>query len=81
MCAELLAFFKDPKWYSDPSLAFNPVPLELGDTIEWSFELAVAPGGGGGEAVVVELTGIVRDIEISGGEISYKCEITTKGMD
>ena len=39
MCAELLAGFKDPKWYADLQLFANPVPLEIGDIISWVAEL------------------------------------------
>jgi len=78
MAAALLAAFKDPKWYSEKKTPFNPVPLELGDTIAWPVELAVAPAPGE-EPVIVELVGIIRDIDISGGEITYTCEITTAG--
>jgi hypothetical protein len=78
MATVLLAAFKDPKWYTDIKTPFNPVPLELGDTVTWPVELAVAPAPGE-EPVIVELAGIVRDIDISGSEIFYKCEITTAG--
>jgi len=76
MAAALLAAFKDPKWYTEIKTPFNPVPLELGDTIAWPVELAVAPVPGE-EPVIVDLAGIIRDIDISGGEIIYACQIIT----
>lgn len=76
----LLATFKDPKWYAEPKTPFNPVPLELGDTIAWPMELAAATEPGG-EPIVVELTGIIRDIEIDLGQVAYKCEIVPAGME
>jgi len=78
MCAELLAAYKDPKWYTELRTPFNPVPLELGDTIAWPVELAVAVEPGA-EPIVVELQGIVRDIAIDMGQIAYKCEIVPAG--
>jgi hypothetical protein len=74
MAAVLLAAFKNPKWYTDVKTPFNPVPLELGDTIAWPVELAVAEAPGE-EPVIVEIMGIVRDIEIDLGQIAYTCEI------
>lgn len=78
MAVALLAAFKDPKWYTDIKTPFNPVPVELGDTVAWPVELVVAPPPGEGP-VIVELAGIIRDIDICGGEITYVCQITTAG--
>ncbi|GAH46263.1 unnamed protein product, partial [marine sediment metagenome] len=35
MCIDLVLRYKDPKWYSDLEIPFNPVPLELVDDIQW----------------------------------------------
>lgn len=78
MCGILLAKFKDPKWYSEPEATFNPVPLEIGDTIGWPVELKAAPAGEEG-AILVEVLGLIRDIEINDGLITYTCELALSG--
>lgn len=86
MCATLLAERKDPKWYSDVSVPYNPVPLELGDTITWKAPLDLGSGGIFGEGlfgtdlfglpnVMLTITGIVRDVKINGNSTTYRCEI------
>jgi hypothetical protein len=67
MCALLLAEFKDPKLYSELELFANPVPLELGDIIAWTIELA--------PSVEVTPKGIIRDIQLSGARANYKVEV------
>jgi hypothetical protein len=75
MCAVLLAEFKDPKWYADLQLAFNPVPLELGDTISWVIELEPTVDDGGSGGLEVEMFGVIRDIKINDGISNYKVEV------
>jgi len=75
MCLELLADFKDPKWYADVELAFCPVPLELGDVIQWPLELEPTDEESGSGDVTVTMLGIIRDIKLSDGMSNYKCEI------
>jgi len=89
--AARLAEFHEPKWYSDVRVGFLPVPLELGDTITWPIFMGGVdvPGSKygsfkygdgthyGSSVIVLNVTGIVRDIGISNGEVSYKCEIAT----
>jgi len=67
MCATLLAEYKDPKWYADIEVPFNPVPLELGDKITWKERLS--------PTVEITQTGIIRDIKISTFTTTYKCVI------
>jgi len=67
MCATLLAEYKDPKWYADIEVPFNPVPLELGDKITWKERLS--------PTVEITQTGIIRDIKISTFVTTYKCVI------
>lgn len=66
MCVTLLAEYKDPKWYSDLEIPFNPVPLELGDTISWKERLSPAR--------TITQKGIIRDIKINKFSTTYKCE-------
>ena len=85
--ATILADYKDPKWYAELSLQFNPVPLEIGDSISWVLDLAVAAGSSlygfgiygtaiyGTAAVSATLTGIIRAIDISDGAVRYRCEV------
>ncbi len=79
MTAILLAAFKDPKYYSSPRTPFIPAPLELGDTIAWPLELE--PGSPAGAPVIVNLVGVVRDIEIDGSDFKYMCEIVPAGTE
>ena len=65
MCFDLLAEHKNPKWYTDLVIPFNPVPLELGDTIQWPERLS--PG------VNITKRGIIRDIKIDNFNTTYKC--------
>lgn len=67
MCVDLLARNKDPKWYADLKIPFNPVPLELGDTIEWEERI--------NHTTNVTKKGIIRDIKITKFKTTYKCEI------
>lgn len=81
------AAFKDPKWYAELTLAYCPVPIELGDTITWRMRLSERYGWPlyaeaiYGEAtynnaeVEMTRTGIVRDIQIDGGQATYKVEL------
>lgn len=88
MAAELLAEFKDPKWFADLNLFANPVPLELGDTITWVLDLALATGSSlygmgiygtaiyGTAAATVTLRGIIRAVDINDNEVRYRCEVS-----
>ncbi|GAI73147.1 unnamed protein product, partial [marine sediment metagenome] len=68
MCVTLLAEYKDPKWYSTLKIPFNPVPLELGNTISWKERL---------DSTLDPITqkGIIRDIKISNFDTTYKCQL------
>jgi len=66
MCVTLLAEYKDPKWYSNVEVPFNPVPLELGDKISWKERLS--------HVLEVTQTGVTRDIKIDNFNAIYKCE-------
>jgi len=68
MCASLLAEYKDPKWYTDLEMHFLPVPLELGDNIQWEEQLSPTQD--------ITQTGIIRDIKIDNFNVTYKCELT-----
>jgi len=68
MCATLLALYKDPNWYADLKVPFNPVPLELVDDIQWEERLS--------HVLDVTQTGVIRDIKIDGFNTTYKCEKT-----
>ena len=68
MCTSLLAEYKDPKWYADLPMEYLPVPLELGDNIQWEERLS--------PVLDITQTGIIRDIKISNFKTTYKCEIT-----
>lgn len=65
MCTALLAEYKDPKWCSDLEIPFNPVPLELGDNIQWEERLS--------PILDITQTGIIRDIKIDNYTATYKC--------
>lgn len=67
MCASLLAERKDPKWYCDLVVPFNPVPLEMADKISWPERLSPT----------LEITeeGVIRDIKINDFRVTYPCEI------
>jgi len=67
MCDSLLAEYKDPKWYADIKVPFNPVPLELGDKITWLERLNPDDE--------ITQTGMIRDIKIDTFSTTYKCEI------
>lgn len=66
MKASLLAEYKDPKWYVDIEVPFNPVPLELGDKISWKERLS--------PTVEITASGYIRDIKITKFNTTYKCE-------
>lgn len=68
MCTSLVAEYKDPKWYSDLSVPFNPVPLQLGDNIQWEERLS--------PTLDITQAGIIRDIKINRFDSTYKCEHT-----
>jgi len=65
MCGILLAEYKDPKWYSDLMIPFNPVPLGLGDNIQWKERLSPTS--------TIPHSGIIRDIKIDKYNVTYKC--------
>jgi len=66
MVASLLAERKDPKWYADVEVPFNPVPLELGDKMGWKGRLS--------PILEITQTGVIRDIKIDTFDTLYKCE-------
>lgn len=75
MAAAVVAAFKDPKWYAEVGLFANPLPLELGDVIEFPVQLRPAEvAGDESDKVEVTVMGIIRDIKISDHKISYKVE-------
>jgi len=65
MCVTLKDEYHEPKWYSDLEIPFNPVPLELGDNIQW--EEMLSP------TLDITQEGIIRDIKIDGFSVTYKC--------
>jgi len=67
MCITLRDEYKDPKWYADVEVPFQPVPLELGDKITWLERLNPDDE--------ITQTGIIRDIKISTFNTIYKCVI------
>jgi len=69
MCAILLAEYKDPKWYTDLEIPFNPVPLEMGDVIGWKERLS--------PTLEITRRGLIRDIKINKFTTTYKCENLT----
>lgn len=66
MKATLLAEYKDPKWYADVEVPFNPAPLEFADKISWKERLS--------PTLELTRTGIVRDIKIDSFNTTYRCE-------
>jgi len=66
MCVSMLAEYKDPKWYKDLVVPYNPVPIELGDMIGWKERLS--------PTLELIQRGMVRDIKIEQYTITYKCE-------
>lgn len=66
MCIDLVARYKDPKWYGDLEIPFNPVPLELADDIQWEERLS--------HIQAETQTGAIRDIKITKFNTTYKCE-------
>ncbi len=68
MCTSLLAEYKDPKWYATLKMPYKPIPLELGDNIQWEERLS--------PILNVTLTGIIRDVKIDNYHTTYKCERT-----
>ena len=67
MKATLLAEYKDPKWYSDVEMSFNPVPLEMGDEMQWEERLS--------PVLDITQTGVIRDIKIDNFTTIYVCEL------
>ena len=65
MCITLKDEYHEPKWYSDLGIPFNPVPLELGDNIQWEEMLSPTRD--------ITQEGIIRDIKIDGFSATYKC--------
>lgn len=66
MCIDLVLRYKDPKWYADLEIPFNPVPLELVDDIQWEERLS--------HILAETQTGAIRDIKITKFNTTYKCE-------
>jgi len=66
MATSLLAEYKDPKWYADIPVPFNPVPLEMGDKISWKERID--------PSTEITATGRTRDIKISKFNSTYICE-------
>ena len=83
MAVELRDDFKNPVWCSDLSLFANPVPLEIGDVIEWPLELEpldADPGSLSGSesgGITINLLGIIRDIKINDSGANYKVEVVS----
>lgn len=67
ICTSLLADYKDPKWYANLKIPFNPVPLVMGDTIQWEERLS--------PTLNITQTGVIRDIKINNFNTTYKCEL------
>ena len=87
MCVTLLARYKDPKWYFAFDTPYNPVPLEIWDTVLWNMILDPADRWGrcygsfryGEEryangATFVAFRGLLRDIKINKFKVHYKFE-------
>lgn len=88
MCAILLAKYKDPKWYFDFNTPFNPVPLEVGDTLRCYIRLYPVSkeenrystfkyGDGtkyGLEGIIINQPLLIRDIKANQYNLTYKCE-------
>lgn len=72
MCTNLLAEYKDPKWYFDFDMPYNAVPLVLGDTIQVSELLDINLAIGIRFAVH---TCIIRESDISLYDVTYRCQI------
>lgn len=66
MVASLLAEYKDPKWYKDIEVPFNPVPLELADKTSWKERLS--------PTLEISPAGVIRDIKIDNFSTTYVCE-------
>lgn len=76
MAAAMVAESKDPKWYANLSLFACPVPLEMGDCIEWVLELEPTTNANEDSgAVRVPMTGLIRDIKIDDAQTEYKVEL------
>lgn len=83
-----LAAFKDPKWYDGWGTPYNPVPLELWDTVRWQIRLSPPSGYGkaygtfkygdgtkyGSNGIIIIRRGLIRDIKIDNFIATYKCE-------
>lgn len=67
MCIDLLAERKDPKWYADIVIPYNPVPLELSDNIKWEERLSPVLN------ITPSPEGIIRDVKIDNYRTTYKC--------
>lgn len=65
MKALLLAEYKDPKWYTDIEMTFLPVPLEMGDKIQWEERLS--------PVLDITKTGWIRDVKIGSFNTTYVC--------
>lgn len=72
MCTNLLAEYKDPKWYFDFDMPYNAVPFVLGDTIQVSELLDINLAIGIRFAVH---TCIIRESDISLYDVTYRCQI------
>ncbi len=66
MAAELLAEFKEPKYYVDLDMPFSAIPLEIGDTVQ--VEIPVG-------SVTVTKKVLVREVSVSNHSAKYLCEI------
>lgn len=67
MCTTLLAERKDPRWYSDITIPFTALPMELYDTLQWEERLS--------PILNITQTGLIRDIKIDNFGVMYKCEL------
>ncbi len=86
MAVTLLALQKDPLYYFKFTLDYNPLPLEIGDTVRQQVLLDVGSGTKwgqfvwgdgtiyGGASTVIVRRGIIRDISIDAFDVKYTCE-------
>lgn len=68
MCITLLAKYKDPKWYSDITIPFTALPMELYNTLQWKERLSH-------DIADITQKGLIRDIKIDNFGVTYKCEL------
>lgn len=67
MCDELVAEFKDPKWYVEVAVPFCATPFEIGDSV--TLQVPLTP------QTSVEKKAVIRAMEISVAETRLNCEV------